>query len=87
MTKRAHTISRRTGRHAKELDGGEAFLHDPRWGSRPIADGDVEALGEEFVAGATSNEAIGELARDETYVAELVTFGLDDDAYGSVEFH
>jgi len=58
-------------RHAKELDGGEAFIHDSRHGFTPIGDGDTEAFGEEFIAGATSNDAIGEVARDETYAEEL----------------
>jgi hypothetical protein len=34
----------------------------------------VEAFGEEFIAGATSNDAIGELARDETYATETGAF-------------
>jgi hypothetical protein len=56
--------------HRKELDGGDAFLADIRHGFIPIGDGDVEAFGEEFIAGATSNDAVAELARDETYTEE-----------------
>jgi hypothetical protein len=59
------------------LDGGEAFLQDPRHGFRPVTEGDVEAFGEEFIAGATSNEPIGELARDETYATEMGGFVFD----------
>lgn len=64
-------------RRMKELDNGEAFVHDFRHGFVPIADGDVEAFGEEFVAGATSNEAIGELARDEIAPDEVGAFAFD----------
>jgi hypothetical protein len=78
MRSKAHVIARPTRRHAKELDGGEAFLHDTRWGFSRIKEGDVEAFGEEFVAGATSNEPIGELARDEMDVAEAGGFPFDD---------
>jgi len=72
-------------RHEGELDGGEAFLHDNRYGFNQIEEGDVEAFGEEFIAGATSNEAIGEVARDEAYAEELggfiiETYEEDDDA-------
>jgi hypothetical protein len=63
--------------HIEELDGGEAFVHDYRHGFRPIREGDVEAFGEEFVAGATSNDAVGELARDESYAEELGGFAFD----------
>jgi hypothetical protein len=56
------------------LDGGEAFVHDFRHGFSPIREGDVEAFGEEFIAGATSNDAIGELARDEGYATDIGGF-------------
>jgi hypothetical protein len=71
---RAKNETRPTRRHAEEMDGGEAFVHDYRRGFRPIGEGDVEAFGEEFIAGATSNDAIGELARDESYAEELGGF-------------
>jgi hypothetical protein len=64
-------------RHADEIDGGEAFVHDSRDGFIPIKEGDVEAFGEEFIAGATSNEPMGELARDETYLEENGVFAFD----------
>ena len=59
----------RSARRTAE-DAGDAFIYDFRHGFVPIADGDVEACGEEFVAGATSNEPIGEIARDEAYAAD-----------------
>lgn len=62
--------------HANELDGGEAFILDVRHGFVPLEDGDVEAFGEEFIAAATSNDAIGELARDETYAEEAGAFAV-----------
>jgi hypothetical protein len=70
----------RSARRAAE-DGGDAFIHDFRHGFVPIADGDVEAFGEEFVAGATSNEPIGEVARDEVYAADVggVAFVFNDE--------
>ncbi len=67
----------RRRRHAKELDGGEAFVHDCRHGFRPIREGDVEAFGEEFIAGATWNDALGELARDELCGDELGVAAFD----------
>jgi hypothetical protein len=85
MRPKAHLIARPTRRHAKELDGGEAFLHDTRWGFARIKEGDVEAFGEEFVAGATSNEPIGELARDEIDSSEARGFQFDHDAEGLFE--
>jgi hypothetical protein len=63
--------------HAEELDSGVAFIDDFRHGFHPAADGDVEAFGEEFVAGATSNDSIGELARDETYAEEVGGFAFE----------
>lgn len=54
-----------------DLDDGDAFVADFRHGFIPVADGDAEALGEEFIAAATSGEGIGEDARDEI-VAEDV---------------
>jgi hypothetical protein len=87
---RAQKKARPVRRHAKEeMDGGEAFVHDSRHGFVPIEEGDVEAFGEEFVAGATSNEAIGELARDETYAGEIggVAFDLyDEEAFDRADF-
>ncbi|HEY8078727.1 MAG TPA: hypothetical protein VIF62_31565 [Labilithrix sp.] len=71
---------RRLRRHIAPLDAGEAFLHDFRGGFVPIEDGDVEAFGEEFIAAATSNEPIGELARDELYADELGGVAVDSDA-------
>ena len=65
------TLKPRPRMHAEELDGGEAFVHDYRHGFEPIAEGDVEAFGEEFIAGATSNDAVCEIARDEPYAEEL----------------
>lgn len=75
------TMLRKHRRHGRELDGGEAFVPDIRYGFVPMSDGDVEAAGEEFIAGATSNEPIGELARDETYLEEVggVVLQMDDD--------
>lgn len=71
MSKHAHGGGRWLRRRKDPLDSGDAFLQDFRLGFVPIDDGDVEAFGEEFVAGATSNEPIGELARDELYAEEL----------------
>ncbi len=86
--KHKKTVIRR--RHAKELDGGEAFIHDVRYGFTPINDGDVEAFGEEFIAGATSNDAIGEIARDEMYAEEIGAFAFDlydEEPFDRAEFH
>jgi hypothetical protein len=51
--------------HSPNLDDGDAFLPDFRRGFVEPTDGDVEAFGEEFIAAATSADAIAELARDE----------------------
>jgi hypothetical protein len=89
MRPKAHVPARPTRRHAKELDGGEAFLHDTRWGFTHIAEGDVEAFGEEFVAGATSNEPVCELARDEGDFTDAGGFGVDliEGLFDPTEFH
>jgi hypothetical protein len=58
-------------RAASAPDGGDAFVDDFRAGFTPIRDGDAEAFGEEFVLAITSNDAIGELARDEVHPEEL----------------
>jgi hypothetical protein len=72
-------------RHATELDGGEAFLHDSRYGFAPVKEGDVEAFGEEFIAGATSNAPVGELARDEAYFEKIGPFAFE--LYDEEEFN
>jgi hypothetical protein len=71
----------RWGHRHEELDGGEAFVHDPRHGFVAAEDGDTEAFGEEFVASATSNEPVSELARDEEPDGDIdiVAIDLDDD--------
>ncbi|MDB4935096.1 MAG: hypothetical protein JWP87_2068 [Labilithrix sp.] len=54
-----------------EIDGGDAFLPDYRHGFVPAKDGDVEALGEEFIAAATAADGMGEIARDEMLGEEI----------------
>ncbi len=66
-------------RRVDPIDDGEAFVHDFRRGFVPVRDGDAEAFGEEFIAGATSNEPIGEIARDEAYTAEIGGVVIDVD--------
>ncbi|MDB4939333.1 MAG: hypothetical protein JWP87_6305 [Labilithrix sp.] len=63
------TLARRV-RHV-DLDGGDAFVPDFRRGFVPVKDGDAEAFGEEFIAAATSAEAMGEAARDELIDEDL----------------
>jgi hypothetical protein len=58
------------GRHV-DLDGGDAFVPDYRRGFSALSDGDAEAFGEEFIATATSAEAVAESARDELLADEL----------------
>jgi|GEM_PF-5690450 len=69
--------------HHAPMDDGRAFVSDPRDGFVELPDGDAEALGEEFIAAATSAEAIGEDARDEVSTDELdglhVTCAVDDE--------
>ena len=60
-----------------DLDDGDAFVPDYRKGIAPLRDGDAEAFGDEFIAAATSGDAIGEIARDETYAEELGGFVFD----------
>jgi hypothetical protein len=69
-------------RAASAPDRGDAFIRDFRsFGSAPLRDGDTEAFGRVFVWAATSNDAIGELARDEVVAAEMggLVFDLDDE--------
>jgi len=54
-----------------DLDDGEAFVRDYRRGFAMVPDCDAEALGEEFVAAATSNDAVAETARNELTSDEL----------------
>ena len=54
-----------------DLDDGDAFVPDFRHGFGPLKDGDAEAFGEEFIAAATSAEAMGEAARDELFDEDL----------------
>jgi len=67
-----------------ELDGGDAFLPDYRHGAAPVTDDEVEAMGEEFIATATSAESVAETARDEEAAGELEglhveTLDIEDD--------
>lgn len=54
-----------SGHRHVDPDDGNAFVADFRHGFVPVKDGDAEAMGEEFIAAATSGEAVGEAARDE----------------------
>ncbi len=72
----ASHVPRRGMRHV-ELDGGDAFVRDYRRGFTTIADDDAEAIGEEFIAAATSAEAVAESARDEVAADELDGFTLE----------
>ena len=63
-------------RHVDQ-DGGDAFVPDYRHGFVASADGDAEALGEEFIASATSAEAVAEDARDEVLAEELGGFSVE----------
>jgi hypothetical protein len=64
-------------RHVQYDDGADAFVPDFRSGFAPVVDSDVEALGESFVLGATSNDAVGELLRDAAHPAECNGFVFD----------
>ena len=74
-------MNRAYSRRAPALDGGDAFVHDFRAGFAPILDGDTEAFARVFILGATSNDAVSELARDEIYVGEMggLVFDLEDE--------
>lgn len=67
---RALTHPLGVGRHIT-LDDGDAFVPDYRHGFVASRDGDAEALGEEFIAAATSADAVAEAARDEVMADEL----------------
>lgn len=69
-------------RAARAPDRGDAFIRDFRSsGFVPLRDGDSEASGQVFVWAATSNDAMGEIARDEVVAAEMggVFVDLDDE--------
>jgi hypothetical protein len=70
---------------ARYSDGGDAFVPDFRSGFRRVEDDDVEALGEEFVLGATSNDAGREIARDEMHPVECSCFVFDLEDEPSLE--
>lgn len=63
-------------RHVDQ-DDGDAFVPDFRHGFVPVKDGDAEACGEEFIAAATSAEAVGEAARNELMDEELDGLSLE----------
>ncbi len=66
-------------RRVSESDAGRAFVRDYRRAFRAIHDGDVEAAGAEFIAGATSIQPVAEIARDELYPGELGEIVFDAD--------
>jgi hypothetical protein len=70
----AHKRMRPHVRRHVELDDGSAFVRDFRRGFVEVDDGDAEAFGEEFIASATSGEAVGEDARNEPDGEELTGF-------------
>jgi hypothetical protein len=74
-----HRVSscRTPGRRRVEIDGGDAFIPDFRHGFVAVTDGDVEAWGEEFVAAATSGEAVSEVARDELLDEDIDGLAVD----------
>ena len=57
-------------RRSSRRDLGDAFVPDPASGVFIAAD-DAESLAEEFIAGATSAEFVGEDARNELSIDEL----------------
>jgi hypothetical protein len=80
----AHKRMRPHVRPHVELDDGSVFVPDYRRGFIEVDDGDAEALGEEFIASATSGEGVGEDARNEPDGDELTgfvveSFANDDD--------
>ena len=72
-----HPKTRQTLRPAAQLDDGDAFVPDFRHGFVVVKDDDAEAFGEEFIAAATSAEAVGEDARDELLDDELDGLALE----------
>jgi len=66
MAKKTVTPMRRSSRR----DFGDAFLPDPSTGEYPAVN-DAESFGEEFIAGATSAEYVGEDSRNELSMDEL----------------
>ncbi len=65
--------TRKHAHHVRHVDqdGGYAFVPDYRKGFVASTDGDAEALGEEFIASATSAEPVAEEARDEVVADDL----------------
>ena len=76
----AHPAHRpRAVHHVRHIDqdGGDAFVPDYRNGFVASTDGDAEAFGEEFIASATSAEAVAEDARDEVVADELAGLSVE----------
>jgi len=75
------SMNRARPRRVTAPDGGDAFVLDFRSGFAPIRDGDTEAFARVFILGATSNDAVSELARDEVHVGEMggLVFDLEDE--------
>ena len=61
-----------------DLDAGDAFVPDYRKGFVMLPDADAEALGEEFIASATSAEPVAESARDEVINDELAGLSVEE---------
>ena len=57
-------------RRSSRRDIGDAFLPDPATGAFAVIN-DAEAFGEEFIAGATSAEYVGEDSRNEVSMDEI----------------
>jgi hypothetical protein len=74
--KPSHHVRLRRSR-SFDLDEGSAFVPDFRRGFVASDDDDAEALGEEFIASATTGEAVAEEARNEPDGDELHRFALD----------
>jgi hypothetical protein len=68
-----HKIARPVPSEARhvDIDDGDAFFPDYRHRSGELDDGDAEALGEAFIATATSADDAAEPAGDEALEGEL----------------
>jgi hypothetical protein len=82
-----HKIARPVGAEARhvDLDDGDAFFPDYRHRSGELDDGDAEALGEAFIATATSAEDAAEPGGDEALDGELVGLTLEAASFDELD--
>jgi hypothetical protein len=82
-----HKVTRPVPSHARhiDIDDGDAFFPDYRHGLGELDDGDAEALGEAFIATATSAEDVAEPGGDEALDGALGDLTLEASSFDELD--